>query len=63
MKMNNAMAKIATKVIGGATVGMIGIFGMAPITAFAGGAEAECICEVKCTEDDVNPNCEVCSFD
>ncbi len=32
-----------------------------PITAFAGGHE--CICETKCTEDCINPDCELCKID
>lgn len=36
----------------------------APITAFAQtGPEADCICEVKCTEMDLNDQCPVCKKD
>ena len=38
--------------------------GVTPITAFAHtGPEAECICEEKCTENHINPDCPVCSQD
>lgn len=63
MKMNSLMAKVATKLLGGATVSLVAVFSIAPITAFAGGAETECICETKCTEDCVNEDCDICRFD
>lgn len=37
--------------------------GFSPVTVFASSDEKECICEEKCTEDHVNPKCEVCSYD
>jgi len=36
---------------------------MTPITVFAGGAETTCICESKCTEDNINENCDICTYD
>ncbi|MGN0254400.1 MAG: DUF4366 domain-containing protein [Eubacterium sp.] len=38
--------------------------GSFPVTAFANtGKEADCICETKCTEEDVNDECPVCTGD
>ena len=37
------------------------LFGAAPITAMAGGIE--CTCERKCTEDCIDPDCELCKMD
>jgi hypothetical protein len=38
--------------------------GSFPVTAFANtGKEADCICEMKCTEGDVNDECPVCTGD
>lgn len=37
------------------------LFGAAPITAMAGGIE--CTCEHKCTEDCIDPDCELCKMD
>ena len=37
--------------------------GMTPITACAQSKEAKCICDLKCTEDCVNEECEVCKYD
>ena len=38
--------------------------GSFPVTAFANtGKEADCICETKCTEEDVNDQCPVCAGD
>ena len=56
-------AKVVGKCVGGVAIGMAAMLGMTPMTAFAGGAETECICEKKCTEDEVNKDCEICSYD
>lgn len=38
--------------------------GFFPVTAFANtGKEADCICETKCTDEDVNEECPVCKAD
>ncbi len=38
--------------------------GFSPITAFAmTGVESECICDIKCDEDNVNEECPVCKDD
>ena len=42
---------------------MAAMLSMTPMTAFAGGAETECICATKCTEDEINKDCEICSYD
>ncbi len=47
-----------------AAMGVMAFFiGATPVTAFAQTKEAKCICEDKCTEDCVNEECEVCSYD
>ena len=54
--------KLAGMVIAGSTA----IFTMMPITAFAQVPEEEaqvCICETKCDEEHINPECHVCSYD
>ena len=54
--------KLAGMVIAGSTA----IFTMMPITAFAQVPEEEaqvCICETKCDEEHINPECPVCSYD
>lgn len=56
-------AKVIGKCAGGAALGMAAMIGMSPVTVFAGGAEVECICETKCTEEEVNKECEICSYD
>lgn len=56
-------AKVVGRCIGGAAVGMAAMIGMAPLTVFAGGAETVCICEKKCTEDNINKDCEICNYD
>ena len=53
--------KICGKVIAAMTIVMAILFGMAPITAFAGGCE--CTCEHKCTEDCIDPDCDLCRMD
>ena len=54
--------KLAGMVIAGSTA----IFTMMPMTAFAQVPEEEaqvCICETKCDEAHINPECPVCSYD
>ena len=53
--------KIHGRVIAAVTLVAAFLFGVTPITAFAGGFE--CTCEHKCTEDCVNDNCELCKID
>ena len=46
----------------GMSVALMGaLFCISPVTAFAGGPD--CICEDKCTEDHINPDCPICSED
>ncbi len=46
----------------GVSVALMGsLFCISPVTAFAGGPD--CICDEKCTEDHVNPDCPICSED
>ena len=54
--------RLAGMVIAGGTA----IFTMMPMTAFAQVPEEEaqvCICETKCDEEHINPECPVCSYD
>ncbi len=46
----------------GCSVAFVGaLFCFSPVTVFAGGLD--CICETKCTEDRVNPDCPICKDD
>lgn len=49
----------------GAVVGAMALFiGMTPMTAFAHtGQEADCTCEVKCSDNSINEDCPVCKQD
>ena len=49
------------KVLGCSVALMGSLFCFTPVTAFAGGPD--CICETKCTEDHVNPDCPICKED
>lgn len=54
--------KLAGMIIAGSTA----IFTMMPMTAFAQVPEEDaqvCICETKCDEEHINPECPVCSYD
>ncbi len=53
--------KIHGRVIAAVTLVAAFLFGATPITAFAGGYE--CTCEHKCTEDCIDPDCELCKID
>ena len=55
--------KLGVKLFAGATVASAFFIGIAHMTAFAQSKEATCICEEKCTEDEVNEECEICSSD
>ncbi len=39
------------------------LIGAAPLTAFAQSDEATCTCTEKCTEDEINEDCQICSYD
>ena len=49
------------KTLGVAVALMGSLFCISPVTAFAGGPD--CICEEKCIEDHVNPDCPICKED
>lgn len=49
------------KIAGTFVVALAGMMGVAPMTAFA--QSKECICEIKCTEDSINEDCELCKYD
>ena len=53
--------RIHGRVIAAVTIVAAFLFGATPITAFAGGYE--CTCEHKCTEDCIDPDCELCKID
>ena len=53
--------KIQVRLISAVMIVTAFLFGATPITAFAGGYE--CTCENKCTEDCINPDCELCKID
>jgi len=60
--MKNSMKKNIKMVLAGVmTVASIFLIGVTPITAFA--QVPECTCETKCTEDCVDPDCEICKED
>ena len=57
---------ITKKLAGMVIAGSAAIFTMMPMTAFAQVPEGEaqvCICETKCDEEHINPECPVCSYD
>ncbi len=53
--------KIQIRLISAAAIVAAFLFGTTPIMAYAGGYE--CTCEHKCTEDCINPDCELCKID
>ena len=65
--MKISLAGIKAKVVGKCVerddIGMAAMLPMNAMKEPAGGAETECICEKKCTEDEVNKDCEICSYD
>lgn len=58
-----SFSTIKGKLAGSVIVAMAGIVGFTPVTAFAQGDDAACICDIKCTEDTINQECPVCSYD
>ena len=60
--MKNSIRKNMKKRLAGMmTVASVMLIGVSPITAFA--QVPECTCETKCTEDCVDPDCEICKED
>ena len=60
MKINKIMGKLAEAAAICAAV----FIGMAPVAVSANtGAEADCICDSRCTDDSVNDQCPVCKED
>ena len=55
--------KLGAKLIAGAAIASAFFMGITPMTAFAQSKEVTCICEEKCTEDKVNEECEICTYD
>ena len=60
MKFFNSIAARA-KVLGMSVALCGSLFYLNPVTAAAGGPD--CICETKCTEEHVNPDCPICRED
>ena len=62
MKTNNKVkGKIAAKLAGVVAVISAFAIGFTPMIAFA--QVPVCTCETKCTEDEINPDCEICKED
>ena len=59
--------KIKDRVLYRMTTGIIiaitGMIGFSPMPVMAGGTEAECICKTTCSENQINPDCPVCTAD
>lgn len=53
--------RIHGRVIAAVTLVTALLFGAVPITAYAGGYD--CCCDHKCTEDNINPECDLCKYD
>lgn len=58
--MKKIKKRIHGRMIAAVTIVAAFLFGTTPIVAFAGGYE--CTCETKCTEDCINPDCELCKI-
>lgn len=54
--------KIKQRLMGAVTIAAAFFVGISPMTAFAQ-SKPECTCETKCTEDCVDPDCEMCQED
>lgn len=61
MKTNLTILK--GKIAGIALAGMTGIMAVSPMTAFAEEDLISCICTGKCSEETVNQECKVCTYD
>ncbi|MBQ7616226.1 MAG: DUF4366 domain-containing protein [Butyrivibrio sp.] len=59
--MKRTKLNIRDKVLGAVAFAAALFIGATPITAFAGGPD--CSCEHKCTEDCIDPDCELCKYD
>ena len=59
--MKKIKLNIRGKLVGAVACAAALFIGAAPITAFAGGPD--CTCEHKCTEDCIDPDCELCKYD
>ena len=53
--------KIKVRALSAVTIVAAFLVGVTPITAYAGGYE--CTCEHKCSEDCIDPDCELCKID
>lgn len=54
--------KIKQKMMGAVAIAAALFMGISPMTAFAQ-SKAECTCDTKCTEECMNPDCEMCAED
>jgi len=63
--MKRTKLNIKGKLAGAVVVATAFFIGVSPMTAFAQSNEDEkkCICDVKCTDESINEECEVCTYD
>ena len=64
--MKKTKLNIKAKIISAGALASAFLIGAAPMTAFAqvpDTADQKCICDVKCTDESVNEDCEVCKYD
>ena len=59
--MKKIKSRIHGRMIAAVTLVTALLFGALPVTAYAGGYD--CCCDHKCTEDNINPDCDLCRFD
>lgn len=55
--------RILVRIAMGAATLLTTMTGCLPVPVYAGGTEAECICESTCSENKINPDCPVCAAD
>ena len=63
MKMIKVKKAVAAKITGALLLASTVLAGIMPVPVFAQSKEAVCICEEKCTDESINEECEVCSYD
>lgn len=54
---------IKGKIMGVGAIASALLIGVVPMTAFAEGTDVTCICTEKCTDDEINSDCTICSYD
>lgn len=63
MKMIKVKKAVTAKITGALLLAATVLAGIMPVPVFAQSKEAVCICEGKCTDESINEECEVCSYD